>query len=89
MAHDPEWHREYYRHELAAETANNAYRSARRAYDRKPTASAKARLDETLTAMRETGKARWDFEMGSAVIVDIATLPAAEWARALLPAVMR
>jgi hypothetical protein len=34
--------------------------------------------------MRAASRARFEFEMAGARIVDIATLPAAEWARALV-----
>lgn len=86
MAHNPEWHREYARLELAAGIATEAYRTARRALDRKrPPAGAQAAYDAALTAMRAASTARFDFEMAATVIVDIATLPVAEWARAMLP----
>ena len=75
MAHDPVWHAEYSRLELAESVAREAYRRARGA------AKKAAALDD----LRAAGTARWDFEMSATKIVNIADLPANEWARALLP----
>jgi hypothetical protein len=84
MTRTAEWHREYLRLENAAAAASAELRAAGRAlgYKRVP-AGAQARYDAALEAARETGRARWEFEMAATVIVDIATLPAAEWAAAL------
>lgn len=73
MAHNPAWHAEYLRLENAESEARVAYRSARNP----------AKKAAALEILRVAGKARWDFEMAGAVIVDIATLPTAEWAQAL------
>lgn len=84
MAHDREWHREYGRLELAEGTAREAFQTARRTLDRKhPPAGSQAAYDAALDALRAAGKARFDFEMAATKIVDIATLPVAEWARAI------
>jgi hypothetical protein len=90
MAHNPEWHAEYARLELAESIAREAFRSTRRALDRKrvPAGAQKAH-DAALIALRAAGKARFDFEMAGAVIVNIADLPVAEFCRALLPASAR
>lgn len=73
MAHNPAWHAEYLRLENAEASARAAYRSARGA----------AKKAAALEVLRATGKARFDFEMAGCRIVDIATLPAGEWAQAL------
>lgn len=84
MAHDPAWHREYALLELAEGMAREALHTARRALDRKrPPAGAQASYDAALDALRAAGRARFDFEMAAAVIVDISALPVAEWAAAL------
>jgi hypothetical protein len=85
MAHDPNWHAEYARLELAANVATEELRAARDALRRRrPVAGAQARYDAALEQARRTGAARFDFEMAAVKIVDIATLAPAEWARALL-----
>lgn len=75
MAHNPAWHAEYARLEHAECVAREAYRTARGA----------AKKAAALELLRTTGKARWDFEMDATRIIDIATLPPAEFVAALLP----
>ena len=72
MTHNPAWHAEYLALENAEAAACAAYRSARG-----------AKKAAALDVLRVAGKARWDFEMAACRIVDIATLPAAEYVRAL------
>lgn len=72
MSHNPEWHREYARLELAENIARDEYRAARG-----------KRKEAALSALRAAGTARFDFEMAGAKIVDIATLPVSEWVAAL------
>ncbi len=85
MAHDPKWHAEYARLEMALAMATSTWREASRKLSRKrvPT-GARADYDAALAEMRAASRARYDFEMAGTRIVDIATLPAAEWARALV-----
>lgn len=73
MAHDPAWHREYLRLENAETAARIAYRAARGV----------GKKAAALDALRVAGAARFNFEMAATKIVDIATLPAANWTRAL------
>jgi hypothetical protein len=84
MAHNPEWHAEYLRLEIAANKAAAALRDAQRVLDRKRRpAGAQAAYDAALAVSRAASAARFDFEMTGCKIVDTATLPATEWARAL------
>jgi hypothetical protein len=87
MAHNPEWHAQYLVLENADADARAACRAAEKALNRCRTvasrAAAQAVYDAALDASRRAGCVRWEFEMAAAVIVDIATLPAAEWARSL------
>jgi hypothetical protein len=86
MAHDVEWHREYARLELAASVASEALRDARRKLERKrPARDAQAVYDAALAASRSASAARWDFEMAATKIVDVSTLEARDWLRAMLP----
>jgi hypothetical protein len=86
MAHNPEWHAEYARLELAEDIAREAFRSTRRALDRKRVpAGAQEAHDAALIALRAAGKARFDFEMAATTIVNIADLPPREFYRALWP----
>ncbi len=73
MAHNPAWHAEY----LALENAECAARAVYRA------ARGVAKRTAALDALRLAGAARFNFEMADCRIVDIATLPANEWAKAL------
>jgi hypothetical protein len=72
MAFNPEWHRQYALLELAESVARADYRSARG-----------KRKEAAMDALRIAGTARFEFEMAGCTIVDIATLPVAEWAKAL------
>lgn len=86
MSHNPAWHAQYLILENAASAATAAWHLARKAAARKNAKpAAHAALAAALADMQATNKARWDFEMSATVIVDIATLPAAEYVRALLP----
>lgn len=81
---DPSYHAEYLRLENAASAASAAWRLAKKAAERKNAKPAAIEaLATALDLMRATGKARWDFEMSATRIVDIATLPPLEYARAL------
>jgi hypothetical protein len=73
MAHNPEWHAEYLLLENAERAASIAYRSARGA----------VKKAAAMDVLRIAGKARFDFEMAGCRIVNIATLPANEWVKAL------
>jgi hypothetical protein len=73
MTFNPEWHRQYALLELAESVAREAYRAAR----------GKAKKDAAMDALRAACKARFGFEMAGCTIVDIATLPVAEWAKAM------
>ena len=73
MTHNPDWHREYARLENAEMDARLAYRSAR---------GAKKAI--ALETFRAAGKARFDFEMAGAVIVDISTMPTKLFWQAML-----
>ena len=75
MAHDPAWHAEYLRLENAEMAARIAYRSARGI----------AKKAAALDALRVAGAARFEFEMAACKIVDITTLPPAEYVAALFP----
>jgi len=80
MAHNPAWHAEYRRLENEAAAASSALSTARKNLDRKrPPANAQATYDAALVKARETGVARWEFEMTGATIVDSATLESREW----------
>lgn len=68
-----EWNAEYLHLENAESAARIAYRSARGA----------AKKEAALEIFRAAGKARFDFEMAGCRIVDIATLPTADWVKAL------
>lgn len=72
MTFNPEWHRQYAALELAESEARAAYRAAHG-----------KRKEAALDALRLAGKARFDFEMAGCTIVDVATLPVAEWAKAM------
>jgi hypothetical protein len=72
MTFNPEWHRQYALLELAEAEARATYRAARG-----------KRKEAAMDALRIAGKARWDFEMAGCTIVNIATLPVAEWAKAM------
>jgi len=86
MAHNPEWHREYARLELAASKATAAWRDAKRLIERKRVPmGARVAYDAALAAIKTASRARFDFEMAGARIVNIATLPITEWARAMGP----
>lgn len=86
MAHDPEWHREYLVLENAASAATAAWHATRKLAARKNAKPAAIlALEAALGVMRDANKARWDFEMAATKIVDIATLPAAEFVAALYP----
>lgn len=79
-------HAEYARLENAYETAKAEYRIAlRRAEYKRPPAGAAESAEAALTALRETGDARFAYEMAHTRIVDIATLPPAEYVAALFP----
>ena len=85
MAHDPKWHAEYLQLEIGQNRATAAWREASRKIARKRVpAGAQAAYDAALAEMRAASRARYDFEMAGTRVVDIATLPAAEWARALV-----
>ena len=75
MAHNPEWHREYARLELAEGVARSAYYAAR----------GKANKAAAMDALRIAGAARYDFEMAATKIVDIATLDGAVAIRGMFP----
>lgn len=84
MNHNPAWHAEYLALENAAAAANEVLRVARKALERRrPPANAQAAYDAALAAARAAGDARWEFEMAATTVVDIASLPIIEWARAL------
>jgi len=72
MAFNPEWHRQYALLELAESVARAAHRAARG-----------KRKEAALDALRIASSARFDFEMAGCTIVDVATLPTAEWAKAM------
>ena len=68
------WNGEYLCLENAANEASLALRIARCALNRKrPPANAQAVYDAALIAARETGTARWNFEMAATTIVDSAS----------------
>jgi len=89
MAHNPTWHAEYVALENAEAEARAIYRAAKAAHARARTEVSQAvRAVEILAALeafRAAGKARWEFEMEGAQIVDVATLSAPEFVRALMP----
>ena len=84
MTHNPAWHAEYARLEMAEEAARETYRLARRLADRKrPPADAQSQADAALEMFRAAGKARFDFEMAGTVIVNSADLRPTAWLAAL------
>jgi hypothetical protein len=69
LVHDPDWHREYSRLELAASNATDALRAARKLLNRKRIpAGAQEAYDAALIVARDAGSARWNFEMVSSKI---------------------
>lgn len=78
--HNPAWHAEYLRLENAATAASEELRCARRLLDRKrPPVGAQAAYDAALDKARETGAARWEFEMAATKIVDTRDVSAGEF----------
>jgi hypothetical protein len=76
-------------HTILNGTANTPglnWRKAKRPIERKRVPmGAQAAYDAALAAMRAASRARFDFEIAGAKIVDIATLPITEWVRAMRP----
>jgi hypothetical protein len=74
MAHDPDWHREYSRLELAASNASDALRAARKLLNRKRIpAGAHAAYDAALIVARDAGSDRWNFEMAATKVLNEVT----------------